>query len=143
MFKPKLIPPARLHFFFARKAPLGVIFRWGPRKLIRLILWHTDTDTFEPGHWFAGKIAVDKANLSPDGTMLIYEAYRHNQGGEDGYSDAWIAISKPPYLTALTLWPTDWGRVSGDFLDNKTVALMGGGALRAVAHIRSIHYLTN
>jgi hypothetical protein len=128
MFKPKPKLPARLHFFFAREAPVGVIFRWGPRKLIRLILWHTDTDTFELGHWFKGKIYVDRANLSPDGKLLIYDAARTVPDWETEYKDSWIAISKPPYLTALTLWPigSSYGG-GGDFLDNQTVALAGIG----------------
>ena len=128
MFKPKPKPPARLHFFFAREAPIGVIFRWGPRKLTRLTLWHTDTDTFEPGHWFKGKIYVDRANLSPNGKLLIYDAARTLGNWDTEYRDSWIAISKPPYLTALTLWPIGccYGG-GGDFLDNQTVALVGIG----------------
>ena len=125
MFKPKPKLPAHLKFFFAREAPVGVIFREGPRKRIRLILWHTDTDIFEPGHWFLGQIYFDQADLSPDGKLMIYSAYKWHQSEEDGYSDAWIAISKPPFLTALTLWPVSWGRATGEFLDNQTVRLNG------------------
>ena len=129
MFKPKPKLPARLHFFFAREAPVGVIFREGPRRRIRLILWHTDTDTFEPGHWFLGKLQFH--DLSPDGKLLIYAAYKWHQKYENGYSDAWVAISKPPYLTALALWPMSG---SGVFLDNKTIELSGSLSVWSEPH---------
>ncbi|WP_309714301.1 hypothetical protein [Armatimonas sp.] len=132
MFKPKPKPLARLHFFFAREAPVGVIFREGPRKRIRLILWHTDTDTFELGHWFLGQLQFQ--DLSPDGKLLIYAAYKWHQKQENGYSDAWVAISKPPYLTALALWPMSWGRWGGAFLDNQTVELTGSLSVWSESH---------
>lgn len=99
MYKPKPHVPARLHCVFAREAPLAVIFREGPPRRIRLILWHTDTDTFEPGHWFLGQISG--ASLSPNGKLLLYAAYKWHQTGANGYSDAWVAISRPPYQAVL------------------------------------------
>lgn len=120
MFKPKSPLPARLKVFFAREAPVGVIFREGPRKRTRLILWHTDTDTFEPGHWFLGKLQLH--DLSPDGKLLVYAASKwHKNHGV--YADSWVAISKPPYVTALAFWWTAWGRGQAIFQDNQTLAL--------------------
>ena len=131
MFKPKPKLPARLHFFFAREAPVGVIFREGPRKRIRLILWHTDTDTFELGHWFLGQLKF--YDLSPNGKLLVYAAKKwHKNYGP--YSDAWIAISKPPYLTALAFWWTAWGRMRANFQDNQTISLSGWLAVRSEPH---------
>ena len=132
MYKPKPRLPARLHFFFAHEAPLGVIFREGPPRRIRLILWHTDTDTFELGHWFLGQI--DFHSLSPDGELLLYAAYKWHQKWENGESKAWVAISKPPYLTALALWPISLGRGGAAFLDNQTVELRGSLSVWSEPH---------
>ncbi|MGC4043185.1 MAG: hypothetical protein QM758_05230 [Armatimonas sp.] len=130
--------PARLHVLFAREAPIGVIFRRGPSKQVRLILWHTDTNMFEPGQWLKGRIYEDKAALSPDGKLLAYFAldlrYQHGGGrrlfrqSELKEEDcAWIAISRPPYLTAIALWFNGWNTYGGlaTFPDNHTVLLSG------------------
>ena len=50
--------PCRLPVILARAAPIAVIFRRGPSKLVELIKWHTDTDTFERGQWFKGTEAA-------------------------------------------------------------------------------------
>lgn len=98
---------ARLFAIFARKAPVAVIFRRGPSKWVQLIKWNTDDDSFEPGQWFHGRIYERRGDLSPDGSLLVYFAQKINartlKDNEYGY--AWTAISKPPYLTALALWP--------------------------------------
>lgn len=130
--------PARLHAIFAREAPIAVIFRRGPSKQVRLILWHTDTDTFEPGQWLKGRIYENRASLSPDGKLLAYFAMdlRRQHGNENrlyrqselGVGDfAWIAVSRPPYLTAIALWFNGWNTYGGQatFPDNHTVLLSG------------------
>jgi hypothetical protein len=101
--------PARLFVLLARTAPVGVILRRGPTQWVQLIKWNTDTDTFEPGQWFKGRIYEDKCDLSPDGKLLVYFAHKGgNSFKNPGYGDSWTAISKPPYFTALALWPV-WG----------------------------------
>src|SRR5690242_11148049 len=74
------IPPCRLSVILARTAPVGVIFRRGPRNLIEIIKWHTDTDTFERGQWFKGRIDEECADLAPDGSLLIYRAEKSHIG---------------------------------------------------------------
>ena len=100
------LPPCRLYGILARDASVGVIFRRGPSRRVQLIRWDTLTDTFTPGQWFHGRIYEQQARLSADGTLLMYDAMKINrrtrQDKDYGYS--WTAISKPPYLTALTLW---------------------------------------
>jgi hypothetical protein len=103
-----------LYCILARDAPRAVIFRRGPSKRVRLILWHTDTDRIEPGQWFHGTIYAKRSDLSPDGTLLVYFAGKHKP---PPYT--WTAISRPPYLTALTLWQkwdSWWG--GGLFIGN-------------------------
>jgi hypothetical protein len=118
--------PARLFVILAREAPVGVIFRRGPNRWVQLIKWHTDTDTFEPGQWFKGGLDPRASDLSPDGTLLIYYAEKRSYERifDREYTQAWTAISKPPYFTALALWPNalaDGG--GGAFTDTHTVEL--------------------
>lgn len=96
----------RLYVILARKAPLAVVFRRGPSKQVLLVLWHTDTDQFVEGQWLKGRIYERRCDLSPSGKRLIYFAARYR-----GPYETWTAISKPPFLTALALWPKgdSWG----------------------------------
>jgi hypothetical protein len=119
------IPPCRLSVILARAAPVGVIFRRGPSKLVELIKWHTDTDTFERGQWFKGRIYEDHSDLSPDGSLLVYFASKQQLLGpfDKDHFPAWTAVSRPPWLTALALWPGRgiWDVGVSLFLDNNTV----------------------
>lgn len=101
-------PPPRLHLLLAREADVAVIFRRGPSKRVELVRWDTRADTFERGHWFHGRIYERRADLSPDGELLVYFASkisRRTLADAEGYSYAWTAVSRPPWLTALALWP--------------------------------------
>ena len=90
----------------ARHAPVAVIFRRGPSKQVLLIKWHLDTDKLDHGQWLKGRIHERRCDLSPSGNLLIYFAVSFKP---PFYS--WTAISKPPFLTALVLWPKGdtWG----------------------------------
>jgi hypothetical protein len=127
--------PARLFVILAREAPIGVILRRGPSKWVELILWHTDTDYFEHGQWFKGRIYERACHLSPDGTKFLYFGSKYHLQKWDASTQQydrtimheWTAISRPPYYTALALWPNvneneAWG---GFFLDNSTLFLQG------------------
>jgi hypothetical protein len=99
-------PGVRLYAIFAREAPRAVIFRRGPSKHVLLILWNTDTDEFVEGQWLKGRIYERRCDLSPSGEQLIYFAADYK---EPYFS--WTALSRPPYLTAIALWPKGdgWG----------------------------------
>lgn len=147
-------PAARLHGIVARKAPVVVIFRRGSSKWIQIVKWNTDTDKFEHGQWFHGQMYPRRSDLSPDGSLLVYfcakwsgrrieEADRmldkKNAGKptydlrlllkrrpkvRDEYTYAWTAVSKPPYLTALALWPKgDCWHGGGLFKSNRLLWL--------------------
>jgi hypothetical protein len=93
---------------------------------VQLIKWDTNTDTFEPGQWFNGRIYERRSDLSPDGSLLIYFAQKITARSieEREYTYAWTAISRPPFLTALALWPKgDCWHGGGLFEDGKTVLL--------------------
>jgi hypothetical protein len=94
---------ARLHVLLARDAPLGVVIRRGPSKVVATILWNRATDEFELGQWLKGRIYERRSDLSPDGKHLIYFAMNGKWKEEAGGS--WTAISRAPYLKAIALFP--------------------------------------
>jgi hypothetical protein len=109
----------------ARKAHVGVILRRGPTQWWRVTLWDTRRDTFEGGQWFRGQLYPDKCDVSPDGKLFVYFGGKFSHRAEaKGYRTTWTAVSRPPYLTALALWPMGgtWGG-DGVFLDDRTVRL--------------------
>jgi len=67
----------------------------------------------------------DRCDLSPDGNLFVYFAGKFRDDN-NGYGRTWTAVSRPPYLTALALWPIGdtWGG-GGVFLDNHTLRLVG------------------
>jgi len=118
--------PARLFILFARQSPTAVVFRRGPSKWVQLVRWDTKTDTFSTGQWFHGRIYERRADLSPNGSLLIYFAQKIEARTlkDAEYTYAWTAVSRPPYLTALALWPKgDCWHGGGLFKNDKTVIL--------------------
>ena len=119
-------PPCRLKFILARQEAKAVIFRRGPSKWVRLIFWDLETDRFQLGQWFHGTLDHRKSDLSPDGKLLGYFAATYQERDEK-FLGTWTAISKPPWLTALAVWPIgdSWG---GDisFLDNHAIKIQSG-----------------
>lgn len=104
---PKEPAPCRLAVFLATAAPTSVILRRGPSDWAQLVLWDRRSDSFEPGQWFHGRVYERRCDLSPDGRLFIYFAAKHGrQDDDDGVGEAWTAISRPPYFTALALWPS-------------------------------------
>jgi hypothetical protein len=117
-------PPPRLSLLQARDADVAVIFRRGPSKWVELIRWDTRRDVFERGHWFHGRIYARRSDLSPDGEHLVYFVSKFSGRTKDDYTYAWTAVSRPPWLTALALWPKGncwWG--GGQFLSNRRILL--------------------
>jgi len=113
---------ARLFVIRAREAPMAVIFRRGPSKQVRLIVWNTGTDEFVGGQLFKGRIYERRCDISPDGRYLIYFAADFKQ---PHYS--WTAISRTPYLTALAFWPKgDCWEGGGLFEDARNLWLNDG-----------------
>ncbi len=109
----------------ARQANVGVILRRGPTKWFHVTLWDTQKDAFEGGQWFRGRIYPERCDVSPDGKLFLYFAGKFRQRDvARGYGTTWTAVSRPPYLTALALWPIGdtWGG-GGVFLDDRTVLI--------------------
>ena len=119
-------PPPRLSLLWASRAKTAVILRRGPSKRVEVIRWNTADDTFERGHWFHGRIYERRCDLSPDGELLVYFASKFNRrtDNDSEYTYAWTAVSRPPWLTALALWPKgDCWHGGGLFVSNRHVAL--------------------
>lgn len=90
----------------ARDASVAVLLRRGPTDWVELIRWTTSNDTFERGQWFHGRVYERRCDLSPSGELFVYFAAKHNpKQFESDYTYAWTALSRPPYFTALSLWP--------------------------------------
>jgi hypothetical protein len=103
----------------ARQSRVGVVMRRGPSEWWRITRWDTERDAFEGGQWFRGRMYPDKCDVSPDGKLFAYFAGKHRT---QDISTTWTAVSRPPYLTALALWPVgDTYSSSGVFLDNQTL----------------------
>lgn len=113
----------RLAVFLARTVRVGVILRRGPKRWAQLVHWDRASDRFTPGQWFRGRVYERRCDLSPDGRLFICFAAKHGrQRDPDNIGEAWTAISRPPYFTALALW-TNVG------------SWYGGGVFKADRHV--------
>ena len=122
----KIRVPCRLYGLLAREAPVAVLLRRGPTRRVQLILWHTDTDTFEEGQWFYGRIYEWGCDLSPDGTLFLYLARKAETSDRrrSRITHKWTALSYPPYFTALAIWPAgDTWDGGGMFLSSRSIWL--------------------
>ena len=111
-----------LYGILARDGRSVLVFRRGPSRAVLLLRWWLKSDTIEEGQWFRGRIYEDRCDLSPNGEYLVYFAAKHK-----GRFGTWTAISHPPFLTALALWPVGhtWGG-GGIFSGPHLVALAHG-----------------
>jgi hypothetical protein len=117
--------PCRLHVLLAAEAPLAVVLRRGPSAWVRLSLWHTDTDTFEHGQWLHGRVYERRCDLSPDGSLLVLFI---RQSRRDAREDSWVAVSRPPWFTALALWFVGGTYHSGGYFPSARSLWIGGTA---------------
>ena len=95
--------PCRLFVYLAREAPVGVVLRRGPSDWVRLSLWHTDEDRFVLGQWMRARVFERRSDLSSDGQLFV-AFVRGSAGPNRGNTDTWVAVSRPPFFTALALW---------------------------------------
>lgn len=93
--------PPRLHVLMARDADTAVVIRRGPSRCTAFVGWNRSTDEFHVGQWLKGRIYERRCDISPDGKHLIYFAM--NGLWQEEAMGSWTAISRAPYLKALTL----------------------------------------
>lgn len=94
--------PARIHVLLARESSTAVVIRRGPAHRTAFIGWDRCTDQFSVGQWLNGRIYERRSDLSPDGRHLIYFAL--NGKWADATQGSWTAVSRAPYLKALSLF---------------------------------------
>jgi hypothetical protein len=118
-------PAPRLFVIMATDAPVAVVVRRGPTAWAQITSWDTREDVFTEGAWFRGRIFAEKCDISPDGQLLVYAAYKGDHL-RTNYTDSWTAVSRPPWLHALALWPmgTTYGG-GGHFVGNRELVLRG------------------
>lgn len=109
---------ARLYAYIARDAAKAVVLRRGPSRLVLMLVWDMESDTFEDGQWFKGRIYERRCDLSPCAEHFVYFAGKHS--GEYG---TYTVVSTPPYFSAHVLWPKGdcWG--GGGLFDATTKTL--------------------
>ena len=119
--------PCRLFGYLAREAPVGVVLRRGPSDWARLSLWHTDGDVFEHGQWLKGRVYERRSDLSADGSLFV--AFVRGSSGPSAESrDTWLAVSRPPWFTALALWFVGGTYHTGGFFPERQALWLGFGA---------------
>ena len=120
--------PPRLSVLLASEAPVGVVLRRGPTKLVRVVIWDRVNDTFKPGPWFNGRIFADCSDISPDGRHMIYFAMGGVSWAIPATGGTWTAISELPSLKAAALWGQGdtWGG-GGMFISNDSFWLDADG----------------
>lgn len=108
-------PFCRIDGVIARDANTAVIFRRGPSRLCKLLIWDLNSDEITGGQWLQGRVYTKRCDVSPDGKHLVIAAANYsvshrkkNQAtvSDLRMTDGWTAISKPPYFTAVALWFT-------------------------------------
>lgn len=112
-------PKRELHLFFARNNLDAVILYRARKTLYRLIGWQTQRDEFTFGQWIKSRVYEGACALSPDGKHFMFSST------QKGTSDYYMAISKPPYFTAIEFATgLDSYSCGGFFLDDQTVSFL-------------------
>ncbi|GAA0442810.1 hypothetical protein Acor_82150 [Acrocarpospora corrugata] len=95
-------PPCRLYVLVAMDAPVALIIRRGPADWWHLLRWDLERRVVEPGAWFGGMLYPRRCDISPDGRYFGYFALRNGRAPWD----AFFAVSRTPWLSALAAWQT-------------------------------------
>jgi hypothetical protein len=80
------------------------VFRRGPTEWSHVGRWDLEAGRYEPGAWLRGRIFPRRSDVSPDGRFLCYFAHKPTATWEHG--DAYVAVSKLPWLAALHAFAT-------------------------------------
>jgi hypothetical protein len=111
--------PPRIYGIPATMAPIVAVFRRGPTNWSHVGRWDFGEKRYEPGAWLGGRIFPRRSDLSPDGRFLCYFAHKPSATWKHG--EAYVALSKLPWLTALHASPrVALGRVATTSAKAKT-----------------------
>ncbi len=96
--------PPRIYCIPATVAPVVAVFRRGPSDWSHVGRWDLALGRYEPGAWLRGRLFPRRSDLSPDGRLLCY--FAHKPSASWSHGDAYVALSKLPWLTALHAFGT-------------------------------------
>lgn len=96
--------PPRIYCVPATEAPVVAVFLRGPTNWSHVGRWDLAARRYEAGAWLGGRIFPRRSDLSPDGRFLCYFAHKPSATWQHG--DAYVAVSKLPWLTALYAFGT-------------------------------------
>lgn len=96
--------PPRIYCITATDVPIVAVFRRGPTNWSHVGKWDLTRLRYEPGAWLHARIFPRRCDLSPDGRFLSYFAHKPSATWELG--EAYVAVSKLPWLTALHAFAT-------------------------------------
>lgn len=100
----RTIAAPRIYCITAAEAQVAAVFLRGPSKWSHVGRWHLENGNYEPGAWLDGRIFPRRSDVSPDGRFLCYFAHKPSATWEHG--EAYVALSKLPWLTALHAFRT-------------------------------------
>lgn len=100
--KGKVAP--RIYCIPATEARVAAVFRRGPTNWSHVGRWDLVKARYEPGAWLGGRIFPRRSDLSPDGRLLCY--FAHQPSATWRHGEAYVALSKLPWLTALHAFGT-------------------------------------
>lgn len=117
--------PARLHVLIARDSEKALVIRRGPSKSTCIFSWNRKENIFKVSQWIKGRIYERRSDISPSGVYWIYFAM--NGKWNSKAKGSWTAISKAPWLKAISLYAKgDCWHGGGLFLDEKSYWLNDG-----------------
>lgn len=94
----------RIYCIPAIEAPVVAVFRRGPSRWAQIGRWDLERRRYEAGAWLSGRIFPRRSDLSPDGRLLCY--FAHKPGASWEHGEAYVALSRLPWLTALHAFAT-------------------------------------
>jgi hypothetical protein len=100
----RMITGPRIYCIPATHASIVAVFRRGPTNWSHVGRWDLEHLRYEPGAWLRGRLFPRRSDLSPDGKYLCYFAHKPTATWQLG--DAYVAVSKLPWLTALHAFAT-------------------------------------
>lgn len=114
---------SKMFVITARDVDQAVILRRGPSQWYHIISWDTHRDQFTHGAWIKGRIYEQNCDLSPNGQLFVYFVMQGSRSSTE-FTHAWTAVSRPPWLHALAVWPQGmtWGG-GGRFVDDAHITL--------------------
>lgn len=110
----------RLHVIPATGCSLALVLRRGPSRQVASLLWDRASGAVTMGQWMKGRIYEHRSDISPDGRHLIVFA-------GDGQR-WWTAISRAPWLRAITFLPQDHTWHGGGAFDAEGRVFFNGQA---------------